>query len=101
LLSASLNYVKQIGPDNIKAYRQPLLKRLREEVPRLGFTLVTPSESTGGNITFAKRDVLHSGLPEKLQAAKVNVRFDRHWMRLSPSVYNDMQDVERFLSVLA
>jgi selenocysteine lyase/cysteine desulfurase len=101
LLSASLNYIKQIGPDNIKAYRQPLLKRLREEVPRLGFTLVTPPESTGGNITFAKRDVLKSGLPEKLRAAKVNVRFDTHWMRLSPSVYNDMQDIERFLSVLA
>ena len=101
LLSASLNYIKQIGPGNIKAYRQPLLRRLREEVPRLGFTLVTPAESSGGNITFAKRDVLNSGLPERLQAAKVNVRFDRHWMRLSPSVYNDMRDVERFLSVLA
>jgi selenocysteine lyase/cysteine desulfurase len=31
----------------------------------------------------------------------VNVRFGRHWMRLSPSVYNDMQDIERFLEVLA
>jgi selenocysteine lyase/cysteine desulfurase len=101
LVSASLNYIKQIGLANIKAHRQPLLARLREEVPRHGFSLVTPPESTGGNITFSKRDVFKSGLPEKLQAAKVNVRFSKHWMRLSPSVYNDMQDIDRFLAVLA
>jgi selenocysteine lyase/cysteine desulfurase len=100
LLTASLNYIKELGLANIKAHRQPLLGRLRHEVPRFGFTLVTPAESTGGNITFAKRDVFKSGLPEKLAAAKVNVRFSRHWMRLSPSVYNDMQDIERFLAAL-
>jgi selenocysteine lyase/cysteine desulfurase len=101
LLAASLSYIKQLGLENIKAHRQPLLKRLREEVPRFGFTLVTPPESTGGNITFAKHDVYKSGLREKLAAASVSVRFSRHWLRLSPSVYNDMQDVERFLSVLS
>jgi selenocysteine lyase/cysteine desulfurase len=101
LLSASLSYIKTIGLDNIKAHRQPLLKKLRQEVPKLGFTSVTPPESTGGNITFAKRDVYKSGLPEKLKAANVNVRFSRHWMRLSPSVYNDMQDIDRFLEALS
>ena len=101
LLTASLNYIKELGLESIKAHRQPLLTRLREAVPRLGFKLVTPPEATGGNITFEKHDVYKSGLPQKLEAAKVNVRFSRHWMRLSPSVYNDMQDVERFLSVLS
>jgi selenocysteine lyase/cysteine desulfurase len=101
LVSASLNYIKSIGLDNIKAHRQPMLKKLRQEIPRFGFTPVTPPESTGGNITFAKRDVYKSGLPEKLKAANVNVRFSRHWMRLSPSVYNDMQDIDRFLEALA
>jgi selenocysteine lyase/cysteine desulfurase len=101
LLSASLNYIKSLGPENIKAHRQPLLKKLRDEVPRLGFISVTPPESTGGNITFAKRDVYKSGLPEKLKAANVNVRFSRHWMRLSPSVYNDMHDIDRFLEALS
>jgi selenocysteine lyase/cysteine desulfurase len=100
LVTASLNYIKELGLANIKAHRQPLLRRLREEVPRFGFTLVTPPESTGGNITFAKQNVSKSGLPGRLQAANVNVRFSRHWMRLSPSVYNDMQDVERFLGAL-
>lgn len=100
LLSASLDYIQQLGPLNIKAHRQPLLARLRQEVPRFGFTPVTPPESTGGNITFAKRHVYKSGLPERLRAAKVNVRFSKHWLRLSPSVYNDLDDIERFLALL-
>lgn len=101
LLAASLNYVKSLGVENIKAYRQPMLKKLKQEVPRFGFTLVTPLESTGGNITFAKKDVNLSDFPKRLQAANVNVRFSRHWMRLSPSVYNDMKDIDRFLEAMS
>jgi len=101
LLRASLAYVKELGVANIEAHRQPLLKKLRDEVPRFGFILVTPPESTGGNITFAKKGVGQSDLPRKLQTAKVNVRFSTHWMRLSPSVYNDMTDIERFLEALS
>jgi selenocysteine lyase/cysteine desulfurase len=101
LLGTSLTYLKSLGLENIQAHRQPMLKRLRDEVPRFGFRLVTPPESKGGNITFAKKDVGTSDLPKKLTAANVNVRFSRHWMRLSPSVYNDMKDVERFLEAMA
>ena len=101
LLGASLRYVKELGLATIQAHRQPLLERLRDEVPRFGFTCVTPPGSTGGNITFAYKNVNQSPFPQKLQAAKVNVRFSRNWMRLSPSVYNDMADVERFLSAMA
>ncbi len=101
LVEGSLGYIKELGVANIAAHRQPLLKKLREEVPRLGFVLVTPPESTSGSITFAKKDVGRGELPNKLQAARVNVRFSPHWMRLSPSVYNDMKDVDRFLEVLS
>jgi selenocysteine lyase/cysteine desulfurase len=101
LLRASLNYIKELGVANIEAHRQPLLKRMRAEIPRFGFICVTPPEATGGNITFAKQGVGQSDLPRKLTAAKVNVRFSTHWMRLSPSVYNDMGDVERLLEALA
>jgi selenocysteine lyase/cysteine desulfurase len=100
LLAASLTYVKSLGLENIRAYRQPMLKKLREEVPRFGFTLVTPPESTGGSITFARKNVDASDFPKRLAAAKVNVRFSQHWMRLSPSVYNDMKDIDRFLEAM-
>ena len=101
LLSASLGYIRELGVANIEAYRQPLIRKLQLEVPRLGFIPVTPPESTGGNVTFAKTNVGNSDLPKRLQAAKVNVRIDTHWMRISPSVYNDMADIERFLAALS
>jgi selenocysteine lyase/cysteine desulfurase len=102
-LGTSLQYIKGLGVANIQAARVPLLKQLREEVPKLkhGFVLVTPPESTAGVITFAKKDVGRGDLPAKLQAARVNVRFSLHWMRLSPSVYNDTKDIDRFLEALA
>jgi len=31
----------------------------------------------------------------------VNVRVADYWMRIAPSVYNDMHDVERLLEALA
>jgi len=101
LLTASLKYITSLGVANIQAHRQPLIKRLQQEVPRLGFVPVTPRESTGPIVTFARRDLAKSDLPRKLQAANVNVRIGSDWMRVSPSVYNDMRDVERLLDVLA
>jgi selenocysteine lyase/cysteine desulfurase len=100
LLTASLNYIKSLGVANIQAHRQPLLRKLQQEVPRLGFTAVTPPESTGPNVTFAKQNLAQTEIPRKLQAGKVNVRLSTHWMRLSPSVYNDMAEIERFLDVI-
>jgi selenocysteine lyase/cysteine desulfurase len=100
MLTASLGYVRELGVANIRAHRQPLIQKLQQEVPRFGFTAVTPPDSTAPVVTFAKTNVGQSDLARRLQAARVNVRMSTHWMRLSPSVYNDMADVERFLSVL-
>jgi len=101
LIAASLNYIKSLGLANIQAHRAPLLRKLQQEVPRFGFTPVTPSESTGGNVTFAKKGVYQTDLPKRLESMKINIRFSRHWIRLSPSVYNDMADVDRFLEALS
>jgi selenocysteine lyase/cysteine desulfurase len=101
LLASSLSYVLSLGVANIQAHRLPMIRRLRQEIPRLGFTAVTPAGSTGGNVTFAKTNLGDGDIPKRLLAAKVNVRLDRHWLRVSPSVYNDMADVERLLEVLA
>lgn len=101
LLSASLGYITELGPANIQAHRLPMIRKLQQEVPRFGFLPVTPPESTGGNVTFAKRNIGQTDLPRRLQTAKINVRLDTHWMRLSPSVYNDMADIDRFLDVIS
>jgi len=101
LLASSLTYVKSLGVANIQAHRLPLIRKLQAEVPRLGFTAVTPPDATGGNVSFARKGLAESDVPRRLAAAKVNVRLGRDWMRLSPSVYNDMSDVDRFLEALS
>ena len=100
-LAASLAYVKEVGVANIQAYRQPMLQRLHAEVPRRGFTCVTPPESTASIITFARKGLGASDIPQKLARARVNVRTSEHWMRVSPSIYNDMDDIDRLLEALA
>ena len=33
--------------------------------------------------------------------ANINVRLGQHFIRLSPSVYNDMKDIDRLLAALS
>jgi selenocysteine lyase/cysteine desulfurase len=99
VLSESLPYIRSLGVENIRAHRQPLLRKLRDEMPRLGFEPLTPPESTSALISFVvknREDVL-----KRLASAKVNVRVAERYMRVSPSVFNDMNDVERLLEALA
>jgi len=98
-LAVSIPYIRQLGVDNIERHRAPLIRRLQQELPRLGFTPQTPGESTSPVVTFAHPDTRE--VARKLDAARVNVRVAPHWMRISPSVYNDMSDVERLLEALS
>jgi selenocysteine lyase/cysteine desulfurase len=101
LVTASLEYLARLGVANFRAHRLPLVRTLQREVPRLGFTPVTPPESTAGVVTFPRKDLAQTDVPSRLQAARINVRLSRHWMRLSPSIYNDQADVDRFLDALS
>ena len=98
-LSVSLPYIQQLGVAEIERYRQPMLKRLQEEMPRLGFTPATPPDSTSPIVTFASKDTREAA--RKLEAARVNVRVAPYWIRIAPSIYNDMHDVDRLLEALA
>jgi len=98
-LSVSLPYIERLGVEAIERYRQPMLKRLQDEMPRLGFTPATPHDSTSPIVTFAHKDTRL--IARRLDAAKVNVRVAPYWIRIAPSIYNDMHDIERLLEALA
>ena len=99
VLSASLPLIQQIGVERIEQYRQPMLKKLREEMPRLGFEPLTPPESKSALITFAVKDAVP--LRERLKSARINVRVAEHFLRISPSVFNDLGDIDKLLGALA
>jgi len=98
-LGQSLPYIAHLGVENIEAWRQPLLARLRAEMPRFGFEPATPPGTRSALITFTFKD--RAPVVERLRKANVNARVGRNFIRLSPSVYNDMGDVERLLEALA
>lgn len=99
ILLETLPYIRKIGVEEIHAHRQPLLKKLREEMPRLGFTSITPPESTSAITSFTMKD--RAKVVERLKKANVNVRVAEDFLRVSPSVFNDMGDVEKLLEALS
>ncbi len=101
LLASSLAYIQALGVEQIQAHRIPIIRKLQAEVPRLGFTCVTPPDSTTALVTFTRKGLAASDVPKRLAAAKVNVRIADDWMRISPSVYNSMADVDRLLEALS
>ena len=98
-LSISLPYIQRLGVEAIQQHRIPLIRRLQSEMPRLGFRAQTPPESTSTIVTFAHND--EAGITKKLEKARVNVRVAPYWMRISPSIYNDMHDIDRLLDALS
>jgi selenocysteine lyase/cysteine desulfurase len=99
-LAESLAYLQRVGVDNIHAHRQPLLKRLHDELPRLGWTSITPPGTTSAIAAFTIRDAEKRFAP-RLKQANVSVTLGGDRMRVSPSFFNDGADVDRLLSALA
>ncbi|MEJ1935550.1 aminotransferase class V-fold PLP-dependent enzyme, partial [Nostoc sp. NIES-2111] len=98
-LSYSLPFLRQYGVEKIEAQRQPLLRKIQAEMPRLGFTPMTPAESRSPIVSFARKNAL--ALRERLVSAKVNIELYEDRVRVSPSVYNTLADVEQLLAALA
>lgn len=98
-LNVSVPYVNRLGVERIQAYRQPLIAKLQQELPKLGYPSLTPIESTSPIVTFAVKDGIE--VERRLQRARVNVRVAPNYMRFSPSVFNDLHDVDRALEALS
>jgi selenocysteine lyase/cysteine desulfurase len=99
VLAQSLPYIRRLGVESILAHRQPMLKRLHEEMPRLGYEALTPPESTSALVSFAVKG--YKSVEERLHKAGVNARVSQRYIRISPSVFNDVNDIENLLKALA
>jgi selenocysteine lyase/cysteine desulfurase len=96
----SLNYIHGIGVDRIAAHRAPMLQRLQEVLPKHGFRPLTPSDHQGSYVVFAY-DGAAERFGRQLKEAKIFVTLNKNKIRISPSVYSDMGDVDRLLKVLS
>lgn len=99
-LTVSLPYLRRLGVENIQAYRQPLLRRLQAELPRLGFTPITPPESPSALVAFTMTGA-EQRFGDRLKAANVAVSLYGDRIRIAPSIFNDMRDIETLLAALS
>jgi len=99
ILGASLPLIQHFGVDRIEEHRQPMLKRLQQEMPRLGFQPLTPPETKSALISFTVKEA--ASIRDRLKSAKVNVRVSERFIRISPSIFNDMGDIDKLLNALS
>ena len=98
-VAASLDYIEGLGVDTIARYRQPLLDRIQAELPRHGFEALTPLGSRSPIVAYACKDA-SKRFATRLQAEHIQISVYEHRIRISPSVYNTMDEVEHLLKVL-
>ena len=96
----SLRYIQRLGVEHIRAHARELTCRLQRELPALGYRCITPAGNESPIVSFVAEDP--AATMEKLKRADVHVamRFGNK-MRISPSVFNNHEDIERLLAALA
>lgn len=109
-----LQYLTALGVEQIRAHVQPLTARLQAELPRLGYQPITPLDAPTPIVSFLLPDLAETQAKldrafghqvvsfrewywtnERGERAKVN------GMRLGVSVYNNQDDIDKFLHALA
>ncbi|MGD0409797.1 MAG: aminotransferase class V-fold PLP-dependent enzyme [Candidatus Limnocylindrales bacterium] len=96
----SLRYIRDLGVSNIRSHVRGLTDRLMRELPGIGYQTITPIGNDSPIVSF------ECSYPEetlrKLHGVDVQVamRFGSK-MRISPSVYNNQDDVSRLLDALS
>ena len=95
----SIQYILDIGVDRIQAHATPMVERLLREMPALGYPSITPPGTGAPLAAFqaAKPDELLA----KLERANVDVKVKWYQTRVSPSVYNNNDDIDALLNALS
>ncbi len=96
----ALKRILALGMDNIYAYTKPMCDRLKKELPGLGYKLITPLDAPSSIVTVQSKDL--KATLEKLRKAEIQVTSaGTNRVRISPALYNNMEDISRLLSALA
>ena len=96
----ALKRILALGVDNIYAHSRPLCDRLTKELPSLGYRLITPKDAKSSLVVVQAKNLRTS--MAKLKAANIQVTSaGENRIRISPAVYNNMEDVDKVLQALA
>jgi selenocysteine lyase/cysteine desulfurase len=99
-VSAGIDYVNALGLDKIRQHARQLTDRLQTELPPLGYKPLTPRGTETPIVAYELKDT--AATQKALQAAKVvsTIVGNENRLRLSVSVFNTHDDIERVVEVL-
>jgi len=96
----ALKRILALGVDNIYAHSKPMCDRLKKELPSLGYRLITPEGAKSSLVVVQAKNLKAS--MAKLKAANIQVtKAGENRIRVSPALYNTMDDIEKLLKALA
>ena len=73
--------------------------RLKKELPALGYKLITPLDAPSSIVVVQAKNL--AATEEKLRRANIHVTTTgENRVRISPALYNNMDDINRLLSAL-
>ncbi len=99
-VSEGIDYVQRLGIDKIRAHATQLTERLQNELPPLGYQPLTPRGNATPILAFALKDA--AATTKALHDGKVTgtVVANESRLRLSVSVFNTHDDIDRVVEVL-
>lgn len=98
-IDEGLNHIGRFGVPAIQAHAQSLIAPLRDGLTAKGYRIMTPQDAGTPLLTALLPDA-KKRLTDPLAKAQVRVSLHDNHLRVSPSIFNDMQDVERLLEAL-
>lgn len=98
---AGMRLIREIGPDRIEAYLRPLAARIVEGAAALGFA-APPRHGAAAHLVGLRRPRTDAAaIVGRLAERGIHAAARNGAIRVSPHIYNDAADIERFLKVLA
>ena len=96
--NVSLQMILETGVEVLQSQRQPLIDALQTTLRERGFRPYTPSDSKSPIVSFIKNN--SESFNERLAQANISISTYSDRFRISPSFYNDMNDIDRVIEVL-
>jgi selenocysteine lyase/cysteine desulfurase len=98
-LRAAITYVLDLGIAAIESHRHSLMAQLYGGMTKLGHSPLTPVEQNSPVAAFLLRGD-HLALRKRLNARGIAVGTGPNYIRVSPSVFNDIADIDALLDAL-
>jgi selenocysteine lyase/cysteine desulfurase len=98
-LNYSLGWINEVGVPAIQAWRQPMIAAVQNELRHRGYEPMTPLDSKTPMVAFALQDA-RAKLSDQLKAANIRMTVSQNRFRVSVSVFNDMNDIDKLLNTL-